>query len=207
AGLPRAWGTALMAVLVASFAGTTLDTAIRLQRYVVQELLGAVLPGAPSSAWKGLPARSGTFAPDAPRTGGLEALSTQARSALKAGSDTPIQPGRPHALAFLTNAYVATFVAVVTAAFLAAIPASGVWSLETAGTGGLILWPLFGASNQLLAGLAFAVILFYLRRRRIATLFLVPPMLLMLVVSAWAMMEDMHNWSEWGRSHHSALAD
>ncbi len=27
------------------------------------------------------------------------------------------------------------------------------WSLATAGTGGLILWPLFGATNQLLAGL------------------------------------------------------
>ena len=39
-GVPRAVAVALMGVLVASFAGTTLDTACRLQRYVVQELVG-----------------------------------------------------------------------------------------------------------------------------------------------------------------------
>lgn len=37
-GMPLGVATALMGVLVASFAGTTLDTACRLQRYVVQEL-------------------------------------------------------------------------------------------------------------------------------------------------------------------------
>ncbi|MHC4992615.1 MAG: carbon starvation CstA family protein [Planctomycetota bacterium] len=39
-GLPAGVATALMGVLVASFAGTTLDTACRLQRYVIQELAG-----------------------------------------------------------------------------------------------------------------------------------------------------------------------
>ena len=37
-GIPRPVAVAIMAVLVASFAATTLDTATRLQRYVVQEL-------------------------------------------------------------------------------------------------------------------------------------------------------------------------
>ena len=37
-GIPQALGFALMGVFVASFAGTTLDTAVRLQRYVVGEL-------------------------------------------------------------------------------------------------------------------------------------------------------------------------
>lgn len=41
-GIPPSIGIALMGVLVASFAGTTLDTACRLQRYVIQEL-GTVL--------------------------------------------------------------------------------------------------------------------------------------------------------------------
>jgi carbon starvation protein len=36
--LPRLVGTAVMGVFVASFAGTTLDTSVRLQRYVVSEL-------------------------------------------------------------------------------------------------------------------------------------------------------------------------
>ena len=37
-GISAAFSTALMGVFVASFAATTLDTACRLQRYVVQEL-------------------------------------------------------------------------------------------------------------------------------------------------------------------------
>ena len=43
-GIPESIAVALMGVLVASFAGTTLDTACRLQRYVVQELAAACLP-------------------------------------------------------------------------------------------------------------------------------------------------------------------
>ncbi len=37
-GIPRDWAIAIMGVFVASFAGTTLDTATRIQRYVVTEL-------------------------------------------------------------------------------------------------------------------------------------------------------------------------
>lgn len=37
-GLPKAVGVTLMGVFIASFAGTTLDTAVRLQRYVISEL-------------------------------------------------------------------------------------------------------------------------------------------------------------------------
>jgi len=36
--LPEAVGTTLMGVFIASFAGTTLDTSVRIQRYVVSEL-------------------------------------------------------------------------------------------------------------------------------------------------------------------------
>jgi len=39
-GLPRTVGITLMGVFIASFAGTTLDTAVRIQRYVVSELAG-----------------------------------------------------------------------------------------------------------------------------------------------------------------------
>lgn len=39
-GLPLALGVTLMGVFIASFAGTTLDTAVRVQRYVVGELAG-----------------------------------------------------------------------------------------------------------------------------------------------------------------------
>ena len=41
-GIPLKLGIGIMAVLVASFAATTLDTATRLQRYVIQELAQTV---------------------------------------------------------------------------------------------------------------------------------------------------------------------
>jgi carbon starvation protein len=43
-GLPAKFSIALMGVFVASFAATTLDTACRLQRYVVQELAVTLAP-------------------------------------------------------------------------------------------------------------------------------------------------------------------
>lgn len=173
-GLPRAWATALMAVLVASFAGTTLDTAVRLQRYVVQELLGTLVPRSASDT--GVP-------PVLSRRENLH------------GQDARVTLGGDRGT-WLTKPWLATALAVLPAAALAAMPASGEWTLANAGTGGLILWPIFGASNQLLAGLAFTVILFYLRRRKILTWFLIPPMLFMLIVPAWAMIAELPDWWE-----------
>jgi carbon starvation protein len=57
----------------------------------------------------------------------------------------------------------------------------------------MILWPLFGAVNQLLAGLALMVTFFYLWRRGRPVWFIVPPMLLLLVMPAWAMLWQMFN--------------
>ncbi|AEV28373.1 carbon starvation protein, predicted membrane protein [Sphaerochaeta pleomorpha str. Grapes] len=45
-GIPKSLGLIIMGVFVASFAGTSLDTTARLQRYVIQELLGANRVGA-----------------------------------------------------------------------------------------------------------------------------------------------------------------
>ena len=150
-GLPAAVAVALMGVLVASFAGTTLDTACRLQRYVVQEL--AVTLGG------------------------------------KAGVEG-VQPAVPFAL--LQNKHGATIFAVVIATAMAAVPPGGAeWTLANAGKGGLILWPLFGATNQLLAGLSFLVITFYLWRRGRAVWFLVIPAVFMLIMPMWAMIHQL----------------
>lgn len=147
-GLPPNVSIALMGVLVASFAGTTLDTACRLQRYVVQELASTI--------------------------GG------------KVGEKNTKQPIVP--LALLQNKHGATIFAIVIATGMAAIPPGGAeWSWTNAGKGGLILWPLFGATNQLLAGLSFLVITFYLWRRGRAVWFLVIPMIFMLIMPIWAM--------------------
>ena len=37
-------------------------------------------------------------------------------------------------------------------------PPGQAWSWAAAGKGGLLLWPMFGATNQLLGGLAFLVV-------------------------------------------------
>jgi carbon starvation protein len=66
---------------------------------------------------------------------------------------------------------------------------------ERPGTGGLILWPLFGATNQLLAGLALMVATFYLARRSRAVAVVALPMMFMLITPAWAMTYDLiNNW-------------
>lgn len=145
-GIPADASTALMGVFVASFAATTMDSACRLQRYIIQELAGAL---------RAKRAETGTG-------GGV--------------------------LAFASGAHGATMLAVSVAGVLAAIPPAGqAWSLEHAGRGGGILWPLFGALNQLVAGIAFIVIVFFVRSTGKPFWFLVLPMAFMLVMPLWAM--------------------
>lgn len=133
-GIPLKMGIAIMAVLVASFAATTLDTATRLQRYVIQEI----------------------------------------------AQTANIKP--------LTNRYIATAFALILAAAVALFQGKG-----GPGSGGMTLWPLFGATNQLLAGLAFMVIVFYLVRRNKPIWFAFLPMVVMLLMPAWAMLHQMFN--------------
>jgi carbon starvation protein len=90
----------------------------------------------------------------------------------------------------LTNKYVATAVAVGLGGLVAMLPAS---EKMGPGSGGMILWPLFGATNQLLAGLAFMVTVFYLWRRNKPIWFAAAPMVVMLIMPAWAMLWQMFN--------------
>ena len=151
-GLSSGFAVALMGVLVASFAATTLDTACRLQRYVIQELAAAVL---------------------------------------KRPNDGSIRVGG-NPLTWLADKHGATIFAVVGAFLMAAIPLGGQeWAWKNVGKGGMILWPLFGATNQLLGGLAFVVIAFWMWRRRLPVWFVVIPAIFMLVMPAWAMAHQM----------------
>ncbi len=129
-GLPKAVGITLMGVFIASFAGTTLDTSTRIQRYVVSEL----------------------------------------------ASDLRIP--------FLTNRWAATSFAVLTAAGLA-------FAAGADGTGAMILWPLFGTVNQLLAALALLVVTLYLKRKGgLKFVVTAVPCLIMLVITNWAMVKN-----------------
>jgi len=96
----------------------------------------------------------------------------------------------------LANRYVATSVAVLTGLALAigdafAIdPATGMRvGLAGAGKGGLVLWPIFGATNQLLAGLALLVISVWLYRLRRPMWVTAIPMAFMLGMTGWAIVD------------------
>jgi carbon starvation protein len=130
--LPAELVLTLMGVFVASFAATTLDTATRLQRYIISELAVSCR---------------------------MPAL------------------GRKH---------VATFIAVFTALLLAF--SSG------GGKGALALWPLFGAVNQLLGGLALLVITVWLAGKNIPVIFTAVPMVFMILMTSWAMIINLVNF-------------
>jgi carbon starvation protein len=140
-GIPARFGVVIMGVFVASFAGTTLDTATRIQRYVVQELAGDI----------------------------------------KAN--------------FLQNRYVATAFAVITAGILA-------FATGTSGTGALILWPLFGATNQCLAALALVAITVYLKRRGgVGYLISGLPAAFMIVITTWGLILNEINFINGAKWH------
>jgi carbon starvation protein len=134
-GIPSVLGMAVMGVFIASFAGTTLDTSVRIQRYVVAELTEDI-----------------------------------------------------H-LPMLSNRWVATTIAIVTAALLAFVDTSGgKIGFGASATGAQKLWPLFGTVNQLLAALSLLVVTMYLKRRG-GFKYLVSgvPCVLMLALTGWAM--------------------
>jgi carbon starvation protein len=59
-GIPKHFTLAIMAVFVASFAGTTLDTATRIQRYVIGELGNSIKLSALNNRWAGTAIAVGT---------------------------------------------------------------------------------------------------------------------------------------------------
>lgn len=100
--------------------------------------------------------------------------------------------GQTIGVSVLTNKHGATIFAVLIAGAIAAMPAPGeIYALNNLGKGGLILWPLFGATNQLLAGLAFLVILFWMWRRNLPVWFVALPATIMLILPATAMVSQL----------------
>ncbi len=179
-GLTPGFAIALMGVFVASFAATTLDTACRLQRYVIQELASTLAP---------------KISPTALAAEAYDFDNNIAGASRTTGEAADHRPHALNPLTWLTNKHGATIFGVVIATAIAALPAAGAteWSWNTAGKGGLLLWPLFGATNQLLGGLAFLVIAFWMWRRRLPIWFVVIPMCFMLVLPGIAMGLNIFN--------------
>ncbi len=138
-GLPEATARTLIAVVVVSFALTTLDSATRLLRYNIEEIATSI-----------------RFAP-------------------------------------LQNRYISSTLAVVAISFFAFYRIEGQ-------SAGLVLWQLFGSTNQLLAGLALLTVsLYLLQRRRMALPFLVP-MVFMMVTTLIAMSSKLLSFWRDGNS-------
>ncbi|MCP4717736.1 MAG: hypothetical protein GY868_21640 [Deltaproteobacteria bacterium] len=93
---------------------------------------------------------------------------------------------------FLARRQVATVFVVITAAILAFYDGSG--------KGAMKLWPLFGSVNQLLAGLALLVTTVYLARRKVNISYTGIPMILMVIITIWAMalnIQKFYSTSNW----------
>jgi carbon starvation protein len=125
-GLPTGIAETLLATMLVLFAGTTMDTGVRLQRYIIQE-------------W-----------------------------------------GVIYNIPILNRSVFATLVAVGLCLLLAFGAGGG------AGSGGLVIWPLFGSTNQILAGLTLLVISVMLIKLGRPARYTMLPMIFVLITSFWA---------------------
>jgi len=127
-GLPEDLGATLLAVMAILFAATTMDTGLRLQRYVIQE---------------------------AAEVAGLK---------VNVVFSTLFALGFCLALAFGAGAD---------------------------GAGGMIIWPLFGTTNQLLAGLTLSIISVMLIRQGRPAWFTAVPLAFLLTMSVYALLVQL----------------
>ncbi|MCT4641837.1 MAG: carbon starvation protein A [Bacteriovoracaceae bacterium] len=125
-GIPLDFAATIVAVLIISFAATSLDTATRIQRYLISEFSQSIN------------------------------------------------------LKITQNRYVASFIAIMSA-FLLMIASDKA-------KGGLMIWPLFGATNQILALLTLVVICTFLYKKgRKIKLYLYPAIFLFFITCAGIM--------------------
>jgi carbon starvation protein len=138
----------IIGVIVISFAATTLDTSVRLMRYIINEL----------------------------------------------GQEYSVKP--------LTSLHTSTMIAVGASAALVLLP-EGPHGL---GSGGYLLWPLFGTSNQLLAGISLLLVTIWLRKMNRSIIYTLIPMIFILFMTLWAMTEQVFfEWSGYGESEANLL--
>ena len=137
-GLPVEFASTLLAVMAVLFAGTTMDTGVRLQRYIIQE-------------W-----------------------------------------GNIYNIPVLNNNIVATLLAVGACVALA-FGAGG-----ASGAGGLEIWPLFGTTNQLLAGLTLLVISVMLVKLGRPSIYTLAPMVFLLLMTIGALLYQLWGFYDQG---------
>jgi carbon starvation protein len=134
-GLPVSISTTLLATMVVLFAGTTMDSGVRLQRYIIQE-------------W-----------------------------------------GEIYGIPILKKNGILATVVAVGCCLLLAFGAGG-----ASGSGGLTIWPLFGSTNQILAGLTLLVISVMLIRLGRPARYTLLPMIFVMITSSWAAILKLIEW-------------
>ncbi|MGP9845147.1 carbon starvation CstA family protein [Brachybacterium sp. 107] len=123
-GIPTSLSATILATMAVLFAATTMDTGVRLQRFVVQEI-GQVV-------------------------------------GVKLGTA------------------VATAIVLVVCLGLT-------FSAGADGSGGMLIWPLFGTTNQIMAGLTLAILAVMLMRKRRPVLPIMIPLVFVLFISVYAL--------------------
>ncbi|MFC0582100.1 carbon starvation CstA family protein [Micrococcoides hystricis] len=123
-GIPVQLSATILATMAVLFAATTMDTSVRLQRFVVAEV------------------------------GQL--------------------------MGFKLNTIVATVIVLTATAALA-------FGADPSGAGGMIIWPLFGTTNQIMAALTLAIITVMLIKRRRPYLPVLIPLLFVLTMTVYAL--------------------
>lgn len=101
--------------------------------------------------------------------------------------------GSAYGINFLKNRYVGAFFAVVPPLLLslfAEVPGKG------PGSGGFLLWPLFGATNQLIAGLTLLVVTIYLWRSGRPFIYTLVPMVFLVTMTIVAIVLNMKYFLE-----------
>lgn len=143
-GIPRDLAETVIAVMIISFAATSLDTACRIQRYIIGEV------------------------------------------------------GEATKISYLQNRFIGSFLAVASA-FLLMISTEG-------GRGGLAIWPLFGATNQMLAGLILLVITIHLYEKRKPLLPFALPALVVILITTIGLYFNYLSFSRTNNTFLSILA-
>jgi carbon starvation protein len=101
--------------------------------------------------------------------------------------------GTIYRMPVLTGRGVATFVAVASCVALAFGAGGG------AGTGGLAIWPLFGTTNQLLAGLTLLVMSVFLMKLGRPTIFTLAPFVFLVTMTVLALLVQLAGFWRDGR--------
>ncbi|MFB1081835.1 carbon starvation protein A [Jeotgalibacillus sp. JSM ZJ347] len=146
-GIPAEVAATIVSIIVVSFAATTLDTSVRLMRYIISEL------------------------------------------------------GTEYKVPALEKTHVATTIAVVSSAALVLIPEGP----NGFGSGGYLLWPLFGTSNQLLAGINLLLISIWLKRLGRNYLITLIPMVFLMFMTLYAMISQVFTQWAWWNEQSSTL--